>query len=360
MLRKKIFIIGSAGIPARYGGFETYAENIASLLSQTYNVCVVCNRKLYTKNERVHNGREYVKLIYLHINSNGIFSLFYDFISLLIAYKSSDFTILLGAGGSIFLPFFKIFRMPPIATHIDGMEWQRHKWNKLVGIYLRINTRLAIQYSNYILLDNQAMKSYIPQRYLNKVIITSYGGDHIPSVGLKEEINNRPYALVIARAEPENNIHCFLEAFKKIKDLELIIVSNWKDTKYGRNLYRKYAFHNNIKLTGPIYNDPVKLQTLRKRCMVYLHGHSAGGTNPSLIEAMYSGIPIIAFDSEFNRNTSDNLAIYFKSVEELIDSIQVIIKGNSQNNVRKMQEFAFKHYTWNNAIKPLKELLDRS
>lgn len=352
-MRKKIFIIGSAGIPACYGGFETYAENISSLLSQTYDVCVICNKNLYSKNERNQNKREHVKLIYLPINSNGTFSLLYDFVSLIIAYRHSDFIVLLGSGGAFFLPFFKLFRMPTIITHVDGAEWERSKWSKVVGKFLRINTQLAIRYSNYILLDNLAMKSYVPKRYLKKVIMTSYGGDHLPTVSLKERIYNQPYALVIARAEPENNIHLFLEIFKKIHNLDLIVVSNWTKTKYGRDLYKQYNKHHNIKLTGPIYDDPVMLQTYRKQCKVYLHGHSAGGTNPSLVEAMYSGVPIIAFDTNSNRNTSANLALYFKSADELMDVIQSISYENLEPRIRKMQEFAFQHYSWSKVVKSL-------
>jgi glycosyltransferase involved in cell wall biosynthesis len=356
MSRKKVYIIGSAGIPARYGGFETYAENISLKLCHKYDITVICSKKLYIKSER--EARLNIKLIYLPVKSNGIFSLCYDLVSLLLAYKKADFIIMLGSGAGIFLPLFSFFKKPPIAVHIDGIEWKRTKWNRVVRIFLRINSILSMRFSNYILIDNKALQTQIPTRHINKIVHTGYGGDHLPIINLDENIHSQPYALMIARAEPENNVHLFLEAFKKVNTMDLIIVSNWMKTKYGRKLYKQYRFHQNIKLIGPIYDDKVKLQEYRKQCTIYLHGHSAGGTNPSLVEAMYSGIPIIAFDNDFNRNTTNNLALFFISSDELINRLQSIADDNLIRNARKMQEFAFKQYTWDKAVKPLMNVID--
>jgi glycosyltransferase involved in cell wall biosynthesis len=358
MVRRKIFITGSAGIPARYGGFETYAENISSILVQSYDITVICSKDLYLKSERKDINKSNLSLIYLPFKPNGISSLFYDLVSLLIAFRKADFIIQLGSGGAIFLPLIKIFRKMPVATHIDGLEWERSKWNKFAGIFLRLSGYLAIKYSDFILTDNVALHKYIPKKLLKKVILTTYGADHLPIAVNLKKIHNRDYALVIARAEPENNIHVFLELFKKLKSLDLIVVSNWMQTGYGRKLFKEYNSEHNLKLIGPIYDDPLKLQCYRNQCKVYLHGHSAGGTNPSLVEAMYSGIPVIAHDNVFNRQTTNNLALFFKSTNELMDLMVSVAEGHLEFDVITIRDYAIKNYTWEKAVAPIYDMIN--
>jgi glycosyltransferase involved in cell wall biosynthesis len=356
---KKVYIIGSAGIPVRYGGFETYAENISLKLSQKYDVSVICSKKLYKKSERKDKIGNNIHQIYLSLKPNGIFSLGYDLISLILAYSKADFIVMLGTGAGIFLPLFSIIKPTPIAVHVDGIEWKRIKWNRFIQIFLRINFLLSLKFSNYILIDNDALQTYIPKKFTKKIVFTSYGGDHLPRTKKIENRHEQPYALAIARAEPENNIHIFLEAFKKFNTVDLIVISNWTKTRYGRKLYKQYRDLNNIKLIGPIYDDKARLQQYRKNCTVYLHGHSAGGTNPSLVEAMYSDIPIIAFDNDFNRKTTNNLALFFKTLDDLIDKLKAIDDETLKSTALKMQKFAFEQYTWDKAAKPLIDLIDR-
>ena len=159
------------------------------------------------------------------------------------------------------------------------------------------------------------------------------------------DIHNQDYAFGVCRIEPENNIHLILESFEEKNSLPLIMVGNWAHGKYGINLKQRYSSCENICLLDPIYEQD-KLNCLRQNCLVYLHGHSCGGTNPSLVEAMYLGLSIIAFDVSFNRETTNNQAFYFKTVEDLREITNKTDRDIFKKNGAIMQEIAKKRYTW--------------
>ena len=156
---------------------------------------------------------------------------------------------------------------------------------------------------------------------------------------------NTSYAFSVCRIEPENNIHVILEAFAEKPVMPVVIVGNWENSGYGRDLMEKYGEKPDIFLLSPIY-DQVRLNHLRGRCALYLHGHSCGGTNPSLVEAMYLGLPVIAFDVNFNRETTENGALYFKDSTGLRD----LVGGTAAEDRRRigelMKSIADRRYTW--------------
>ena len=151
------------------------------------------------------------------------------------------------------------------------------------------------------------------------------------------------YAFSVCRIEPENNVHITLEAFKR-SGKKLLFVGNWQNSMYGQKLFSDYSKYDNITLLSPIY-DLDTLFILRNCCSCYIHGHSAGGTNPSLVEAMFFKKPIFAFGVIYNKETTENKAIYYTSVEELEHILQ-----NSLDNYSKcaydMYEIAFRRYRW--------------
>jgi glycosyltransferase involved in cell wall biosynthesis len=309
-LKLKLFIIGSAGIPAKYGGFETFAENLSLHLSLDFDIYVACSSKIYEPENRQKKWNN-INRIFVHFWPNGVQSLVYDFFSLLNALTKADFIIMLGSGSGIIIPFFSIFKKLPLAVHIDGIEWKREKWNRFARIFLWLNYRLCLRFSKYIILDNETLIKNIPEKFRDKLVRITYGWEHLPVIEPNPSIAKMPYALVISRAEPENNLEMIINAFTAINNLELIVISNCESTKFGRSMLRKFKCNSNIKLIGPIYENKELLQQYRMGCSVYIHGHSAGGTNPSLIEAMATGKPILALDNGFNRITTNNHAFYF-------------------------------------------------
>ncbi len=356
-MKKKLFIIGCTGVPARYGGFETFAENIALELSESLDVSVICSSKLYTSDERIANWNG-INRIFYSVYPNGLSSIVYDLKGLLRAIKEADHILLLGVGSGLFLPLLPSLRRKNLLIHIDGIEWKRLKWNLVEKIYLRIGFWFSLRYAKTIILDNKALNDYVPDTFRKKTVTLNYGGNHLPATvkfpGVTSEFS---YALVIARAEPENNLHLILRIFEQLQNLRLIIISNWNNNRYGKKLYRRYSGVKNIQLIDAIY-DAYKLHQFRMNCTLYIHGHSVGGTNPSLVEAMYAGVPIIAFDNEFNRITTNNLAIYFKTIKDL----EYIIHHSNQlklsESAGKMKRYAMQNYTWDKTARKMMKMID--
>ena len=153
------------------------------------------------------------------------------------------------------------------------------------------------------------------------------------------------YAFKVCRIEPENNIHLVLEAFDRQADMPLVLVGNWENSAYGRQLRRQYAGSRNLHLLDPIYHQKT-LNSLRSNCTLYVHGHSAGGTNPSLVEAMYLGLPVAAFDVSYNRITTGQQACYFDSAGELSELLSGLQDEKLQTMGSDMLSLARSRYTW--------------
>lgn len=348
-MRKKIYVIGSAGIPARYGGFETFAENFSKKLALKHDITVICSNKNYDRSEMSKTWNS-IHRIFLPLNPNGFQSILYDLLSLALCMHKADKIVLLGSGiGSILLLLPKQIRHK-IWMHIDGLEWKRNKWNVLIRKYLQINFSIGIRFTGKIIIDNEALVPYIPKKFHFKIIRSGYGGDHLPQLKNAKLTFSESYALVIARAEPENNLELILKCFLSLNSIHLVVISNWQQTSYGQFLKNKYAYRPALSLIGPIFNDPEKLQSFRLNCSLYIHGHSAGGTNPSLVEAMFSGVPIFAFDNEFNRRTTNNFAYFFSTYEELFDLLKKRNTLDLKTSAQKLQKYASEFHTWDKAV----------
>jgi glycosyltransferase involved in cell wall biosynthesis len=159
-------------------------------------------------------------------------------------------------------------------------------------------------------------------------------------------LNLRDYAVTVCRIEPENNIHLILEAFFRQNQIPLIIVGNWKSSMYGLRLLSQYEESPMIYFSDPIY-EPSKINVLRSDAALYVHGHSAGGTNPSLVEAMFLGLPVFAFDCIYNRYTTENQCVYWSTVDELYDRIIHREQSELIDLGKRMKSIAGHRYRWN-------------
>jgi len=155
MQNKKVAIIGTMGIPAKYGGFETLTEYLTKNLYKKYNLTVYCSSKSYKHKIAQHNG---ANLKYINLNANGIQSIPYDIISIIKSLKESDTLLILGVSGCIILPIIRVFSKKNIIVNIDGLEWKRDKWGKFAKWFLKYSERLAVKYANSIVADNKVIQ----------------------------------------------------------------------------------------------------------------------------------------------------------------------------------------------------------
>lgn len=346
--RKTISIIGTAGLPANYGGFETLAENLTANLKEKFNFIVYCSKKNYQDFKTHHNG---AKLEYINLKANGIESIAYDIVSILRSINRSDVILILGVSGSIILPIVRILFKKKIIVNIDGLEWKREKWGIIARLFLKYSEFLAIKNSSVVISDNNGIYEYVKKEYNKESNLIAYGGDYDldKSLSIKSafdlQFSSKSYALTVCRIEPENNIHQILQAFANNSSLDLVCVGNWSKSDYGRKLKSKFSAIRNIKLLEPIY-DMSTITWVRSNCKFYIHGHSAGGTNPSLVEAMWLGIPILAYDVNYNRSTTDNKAIFFKNQKELEKILLKINETDLEDIGLKLKKVAKIRYSW--------------
>lgn len=348
----RVAVIGTTGLPARYGGFETLAHHLVDQLGEEMDFTVYCSNKYFAKSTSrlsVFNG---AKLVYLPLNANGYQSILYDMISILHAIRKSDVLLVLGVSGAMLLPFVKMFSKKKILVNIDGQEWKRPKWNWVAKKILGFSEKLAVRYADVVISDNVVIQKYVQDCYgLTNVNLIEYGGDHVckqPLTAMHLEnfpFLNEPYAFNVSRIEPENNIHMILDAFSRAPHQKLVMVGLWNHGEYGMKLRDKYSNFSNIHLLDPIY-DQDQLNALRSNANFYVHGHSAGGTNPSLVEAMCLGLPILSYGIDYNRETTNHRARYFNNPEELLNQLHFFTEEDLSRMGIELQQYGLQKYAW--------------
>ena len=353
---KKIAVIGIQGVPAKYGGFESLVDNIiGENCSDGVKYTVFCSAKDMKERLSEYKGCE---LKYVSLSANGVQSIPYDVISMCKALRGYDVMLILGVSGCLFLPFVKLFSKAKVIVNIDGLEHRRDKWGRLAKWLLRTLEAMAVRWADVIVADNKGIQDYVSDTYSKHSEMIAYGGDHVLreiDVDRESEILNvygvreGDYAVSICRIEPENNCHITLEAFKNCGK-NLIFVGNWSRNDYGRELKEKYAVCENIKLVESVYDLDV-LYVLRKNAGWYMHGHSAGGTNPSLVEAMFFGRPIVAYDVVYNRETTGGKALYFKTSEDICELL-----SREDLNCEDLRLLAEERYKWSYIAKAYEKL----
>ncbi len=336
-------------LPSKYGGFETLAENLVKRLNKSFEITVFCSSKEYAEKPTYYNN---ARLSYINLKANGYQSILYDTISIFRAIKISETLLILGVSGCVVLPFVRLISKNKIIINIDGIEWKRNKWNYLTKLYLRFSEWMAVKFADQIVADNKVIQDYIWNRYNKNSSLIAYGGDHVFNEKYNEELLkyfpflDENYAFKVCRIEPENNLHLIIDAFMEVKHLNLVIIGNWDANSYGRKLKEKSKNSINIFLLNPIYDQKL-LNSIRSNCYIYLHGHSAGGTNPSLVEAMNLGLPIFAYGAEYNKETTKHKAKYFNNKMELVELIQNINTMELDSLSFEMKKIAESYYLWN-------------
>ncbi|WP_276967908.1 DUF1972 domain-containing protein [Chryseobacterium sp.] len=364
-MKTKVAIIGTVGLPAKYGGFETLAAHLVEELSNTYDFTVYCSSKKYSGKERCKSWKG-AHLKYIPLDANGIQSILYDTWSIIHSLFFSDVLLILGVAGAWLLPFVKLFTNKKVIISIDGIEWKRDKWSLPAKLYLWWAEKLAVKFSDIDISDNESIQDYTSLRYNTISRVIEYGADHtkINLMPTPENIEEYPflqdeYAVKVCRIEPENHVHTILEVFSEFPERKLVMVGNWNNSQYGIELKRQYSDFENIYLLDPIYEQEI-IDLIRGNASLYVHGHSAGGTNPSLVEAMFLGLPIISNGVSYNRTTTENQAYYFSNAEELKKIVAQLKKEDLQNCAISMKRIAERRYTWKKIARKYHNLIEEA
>jgi glycosyltransferase involved in cell wall biosynthesis len=362
--KKKVSLIGTNGIPAKYGGFETLTEYLARNLNQKYDLYCYCAK---TPKEKRLKGYLNTKLIYISFRANGWQSMIYDSLSIIHSLFRHDTLVVLGFSGVFAFPFKFLFRKK-IVFNIGGIEWQKVRGKKF-SARLEIWAKKRFDYicvksSDVVIADNQVIYDYVVERFHIQPVLAEYGGDHAvfepiePDVTAQYPFLKSGYDLTVSRAQEDMNIHMVIEAYKQIPNRTVVIISNWQISEYGKALKAKNKDkYRNIILLDAIYDLRV-LNTIRSNCKIYLHTHSLCGTAPSLTEAMSLKLPVICFDVPTNRATTEEKSLYFSNIQSLVSILNTITEQQIKQLSDNMFEIANRRYTWNRIVELYKNCID--
>ena len=317
----RIAITGSRGIPNNYGGFEQCAENLAVLLVEAGHEVTVYNPDYHEYSQPDYNGVRIVKIGNPEKKIGTAGNFIYDYGCMKHALKEQcDILLVLGyTTASVFFPFLRKGKSI-LVTNMDGLEWKRDKWNTAVKKLAKWFESLGAKYSDHLVSDNGEIRNYLLREYGKDSTFIAYGAEIFdqPEVNVLQQYGLSPgeYDLLIARLEKENNIETILDGIVLSGVNKPFLVIGKHQTPYGEYLKNKYKAHPAIRFMGGIYNLN-HLNNIRWFGRYYFHGHSVGGTNPSLLEAMASGAYIISHNNLFNRDVLGDYAFYFGSPQEV-------------------------------------------
>lgn len=356
----KIGIVGTRGIPNQYGGFEQFAEYVSPELVQRGHEVYVYNSSRHPYKKRQWRGVHIISRFDPEdkIGNSGQF--IYD-LNCLIDSRKRNFDIILQLGyTSSSIWGFLLPENAIVITNMDGLEWKRTKYSKPVQNFLKRAEKWAVMRSDYLISDSKGIEEYLYAKYNKPSCFIPYGAELVKQANenLLADFNIKKfdYNLVIARMEPENNIETIilghlLSDFSK----PLIIIGSYEN-KFGQYLKQKYASEK-IQFRGPLYDLQV-LNSLRFFSNLYFHGHSVGGTNPSLLEAMASYCIIVANDNIFNRSILQEDAFYFSSDKGVGELLNQNIKRHDYESMQINNADKILHqYSWNHIINLLENFL---
>jgi glycosyltransferase involved in cell wall biosynthesis len=360
----KLAVLGTRGIPARYGGFETFAEKLAIGLTQLgHEVTVYCE----AGDASAPTEYRGVRLRYIPAPALGpLQTILYDLRCLWDARTGFDVVYMLGYGTA---PFCLIPRLwgAEVWINPDGLEWARDKWGVAAKKYFRLMEWASLRVADRIIADAEAIADSLASRHgpIRSCSVIPYGCEVVETLPRIDPLAEwalvpESYYLVVCRLEPENHVLEILQAFQRSQSArELIVVGNTQArTRYVEQL--RSICDPRIRMVGTVY-DQEKLTCLRAHAFAYMHGHSVGGTNPSLLESMGCGNLIFAHDNPFNRETLGNCGVFFANVDELTRAIDRMDQGAGVERLRTAAKArARRRYRWPDIIASYAALLERA
>ena len=345
----KIAILGTRGVPNYYGGFEQFAEFFSVYLVKQGHEVYCYNSHDHPFQDKTFHG---VHIIHQYDPEYkyGTFGQFlYDY-NCIIDSRKRDFDIILQLGyTSNSIWHFLLPKKSIIITNMDGLEWKRTKYSKPVQQFLKFAERLAANNSDFLVSDSLGIQNFLKAEYKKESTYIAYGAYPFstPNEAILKEYNIKKenYNMIMARFEPENNLDMVLEGVTMNEEKTPILVIGKHQTKYGEYLKNKFKDHSNILFLGGIYNLE-HLNNLRYFSNLYFHGHSVGGTNPSLLEAMASKALVIAHNNDFNKGILKENSYYFSNPNEVKNILNTIKKNDNLRLVQNNFDSIVNEFNW--------------
>ena len=357
---KTVAIIGTRGYPSHYGGFETAVRKLVPYLNQKdFNVRVYCRAGETTEDD--YSPHPFVERVFtwglkntsLNTLSHGLFACIHA------VFRKPDVALVMNVANGFWIPLLRL-RGIPVVVNVDGMEWQRDKWNKIGKFIFYLGALTTSRMSDILISDSICIQKKWSELFEVESTFIPYGG-----VSSDSKFNDRgDFLLYVARLVPENSVVNFLQSISMLNARTKVVIVGSKSSFPEIQSKLEEVLSENIEVSwlGRISNE-LQLNNLWSECAVYFHGHTVGGTNPALVQAMSSGAPTIAVDTVFNREVLGESGAFTTSDPSAIaNSINSFMKDrNSRENLSNMaRNRALTHYTWDLVNERYVEILNRA
>jgi glycosyltransferase involved in cell wall biosynthesis len=363
-MKKVLRILGTRGIPAAHGGFETFAEKLAlHLVSRGWRVVVYCQDEGTGKAvEDTWQGIERVRIPVASTGPKG--TIVFDWLATVHAARHRDLCLTLGYNTALFCAMLR-FKGIPNLINMDGIEWSRAKWGPFAKAWFWINERAGCWLGNHLVADHPQIEAHLQTRAAaSKITTIAYGAEAVTAAPVEalQALGLQPgrFLTLIARGEPENSILEVVQGFSaQPRGHQLVVLGHYEEgNAYHRTV--KDAASADVKFVGAIYDKPL-VQALRFHSAAYVHGHQVGGTNPSLVEALGAGNPVIAHDNRFNRWVAGDGASYFRCAHTFSEQVgRLLANPLSLANLRIQGQQRFDAmFTWSRILNQYESLLER-
>lgn len=334
-MKKELIITGIRGVPASHGGFETFAENLAVyLVDHGWHVTVYCQESVENFVDITETEWQGVRRIHIPVNgSDAKATVLFDYLSVKHASKQPGLVLTLGYNTAIFNLLFRLKGKKNI-INMDGIEWRRDKWALYERAWLYFNERLGCLIGHHLIADHPEIKKHLTTRVNeSKVTTIAYGARSVDeadqSLLFNFNLKANGYCVVIARPEPENSILEIVKAFsQKKRNCKLVVLGKYDDS----NEYHKAVLNSasdEVLFVGAIY-DHASLDAIRFFARLYIHGHTVGGTNPSLIEALGAGQAVLAHNNKFNCWVAGDMAVFFEDQYSCANKLDELLENSDQ------------------------------
>jgi len=347
---RSVALIGTRGYPSYYGGFETAIRNLApELVNMGWDVTVYGRRGATRLNDPDADARV-VTRVTRGLETRNLSTLSYGFTSTFdAAVRRPDVALVMNVANGYFLPLLRARGIPTL-VNVDGIEWERAKWSPLAKRVFRTGAECTARWASGLVFDARAIETYWQDTFRVQGTFIPYGGEVPPPLPVPEGLAHRRYVLMVARLVPENSVPQFFEAVPAIAARHPVVIvgssgygGEWDDA--ARSLA---ASHSSVSWLGHLSNDSLLL-ALWQHAGVYFHGHSVGGTNPSLVQAMAAGAPILARDTVYNREVLGSTGKFVAADPDAIAKAVLQLMGDQteledvgQANVQRADQ----HYSW--------------